>query len=130
MAAPALPDALAEAPPSARKQLKSTLLGVAPPKFDEEEESATMVARVPQELLDAASPDDDEATHFREVFDQFLAMKRQCGESTAGLTFEKFQQTLRRNRDQIVSRHGARKVRFTVYTKNGKAALKATPIKS
>jgi hypothetical protein len=56
-------------------------------------------------------------------------MKRQCGEATANLTFEKFAVTLRKNKDQILSRHGAAKVRFTVYEKDGKAALKATPIK-
>ena len=89
-----------------------------------------MVARVPQELLDqSASSASEEEKHFREVFEQFVAMKKKCGEPTAGLTFEKFAVTLRKNRDQIVQRHGASKVRFTVYEKNGKAALKATPIK-
>lgn len=114
-----------------RKQLKSTLLGVAPPTYDDDDDDgATMVARVPQELLDATNAEEaEQAAHFREVYDQFVATKKQCGESTAGLTFEKFSQTLRKNRDSIVNKHGAKKVRFTVYTKNGKAALKATPIK-
>jgi hypothetical protein len=118
-----------------RKQLKRTLLGVPPPADDDEEdEGATMVAKVPDELLAQSSqsiraqPDDEDA-HFREVFEKFLETKKQCGEPTAGLTYEKFLVTLRKNRDQIVSRHGARKVRFTVYVKAGKAALKATPIR-
>ncbi len=118
-----------------RKQLKRTLLGVPPPSMDDEDEDegATMVARVPEELLaqSATTPlgGDDEDKHFREVFEKFLETKKQCGEPTAGLTYEKFVVTLRKNRDQIVSRHGAQKVRFTVYVKAGKAALKATPIR-
>ncbi len=123
-------------PASQRKQLKRTLLGVPPPADDDDDDDgATMVARVPEELLaqsaslPTAGGGDDEEAHFREVFKSFLDTKKQCGEPTAGLTFEKFVVTLRKNRDQIVSRHGARKVRFTVYVKNGKAALKATPIR-
>ncbi len=124
-----------EAPPqSSKRKLKSTLLGVAPPDDDDDDdddEESTMVARVPQELLaqTAGDPSDEETAHFREVFQQFRAMKEQCGEPTASLTFDKFKVTLEKNRDQIVKRHGARRVRFTVYAKNGKAALKATPIK-
>jgi hypothetical protein len=76
-----------------------------------------------------ASEQDREAAHFHQVFDQFVATKQHCGESTAGLTLEKFSQTLRKNQDQIVARHGAKSVRFTVYVKDGKAALKATPVK-
>lgn len=71
----------------------------------------------------------DEQAHFKEVFEQYLTTRGQCGESTEGLSFEKFLVTLRKNRDQIISRHDAKAVRFTVYVKNGKAALKASPIK-
>ena len=63
------------------------------------------------------------------MFEQFLSTKKQCNEAVAGLTYEKFVVTLRKNREQIVAKHGASKVRFTVYVKEGKAALKATPIK-
>lgn len=105
-----------------------------PPTEDDEDDDdgATMVARVPKELLEQSASTrmgDDEESHFREVFQKFVDTKKECGESTTGLTYEKFVVTLRKNRDQIVSRHGARKVRFTVYVKNGKAALKATPIR-
>ncbi|MBX3275250.1 MAG: cell division protein FtsK, partial [Sandaracinaceae bacterium] len=128
------PSAAFAAPPRTERKLKSTLLGVAPPDDDDDDdddEESTMVARVPDELLAqaAGAAGDEETAHFREVFAQFKAMKEQCGEPTAGLTFEKFRVTLDKNREQITKRHGARRVRFTVYTKNGKAALKATPIK-
>jgi len=119
---------------------KGTLLGVGDPNaiasgssgdggFPEDDEAATMVAEVPRELLAAAHSADPDEGHFREVFERFVEAKKECGEPVVGLTYEKMSQTLRKNRDQIVSRHGARTVRFTVYVKDGKAALKATPIK-
>jgi hypothetical protein len=104
-------------------------------EFDDEDgddEDATMVASIPQELLAQSTTEsaaNEEDRHFREVFDRFVALKKECGESTAGLTFDKFVVTLRKNRDAILSRHEAARVRFTVYTKAGKAALKATPLK-
>lgn len=67
--------------------------------------------------------------HFREVYDLFIAEKRRNGESVTGLTFEKFSGVLKRNRETILSQHQASEVRFTVYSKNGKASVKATPIK-
>ena len=99
------------------------------PFADDDEDGATMVAQVPEALLAAAAEGDDEQRHFQEVFEQFLAMKRQCGEPTAGLTFLKFAGTLRKNKTAILSKHDVKDVRFTVYEKNGKAALKATPVK-
>ena len=71
-------------------------------------------------------PDESE---WRGVFDDFVALKQQCGENLDGFTFEKFQTTLRKNRDALVQRHGAKRVKFSVYVKDGRAALKANPIK-
>ncbi len=70
-----------------------------------------------------------EEAHFKEVFDQFVSTKKQCGESTAGLTFDRFAQKLRKNTSDLKARYKCRTVKFQVYTKNGKAALKATPVK-
>jgi hypothetical protein len=75
--------------------------------------------------VELAAPVDEE-TEWKAVFDQFLALKEQCGEPTAGMTFEKFKTTLQRNKEALVQR-GATAVKFTVYIKEGKAALKATP---
>jgi hypothetical protein len=71
----------------------------------------------------------DEDAHWRDVYEQYVATRKQCGESIDNLTFEKFGLTLRKTRDQILEKHGARSVRFTVQVKEGKAALKAQPIK-
>jgi hypothetical protein len=154
-AAPAPPKEASNAAIKRPPQLGQTLLGIpaaqaaafgsgpvqAPRKAAEppqlmgdEDDGATMVARVPDELLAKAAQQQAESEaeqekHFREVYEQFVATKKQCGEPTKDLTFEKFVVTLRKNRDQIVKRHDATKVRFTVYVKDGKAALKATPIR-
>lgn len=70
-----------------------------------------------------------EEDYFREIFEQFLELKKKCGEPTSGLTFAKFGEKLRKNRSDLMSKTGCTEVRFTVYVKDGKAALKATPVK-
>ncbi|MCC6214581.1 MAG: hypothetical protein IT376_06910 [Polyangiaceae bacterium] len=77
----------------------------------------------------AAADEDDPRAEWQRVFEEFVALKQQCGEPTEGFTYEKFEQTLIKNRDALVQRHGAKRVKFSVYVKDGKAALKASPIK-
>ncbi len=90
---------------------------------------ATVVADPSEDLLRQASAGGEEA-YFRQVFDDFAELKRKCGESTDGLTYEKFAAKLRANRDQLVAKYACKAVKFQVYVKDGKAALKATPVKS
>jgi hypothetical protein len=71
----------------------------------------------------------DEET-FRTVFDEFIALKKKCGEPTNSLTYEKFSAKLKKNREALIAKHGCEEVRFQVYIKDGRAALKATPVKS
>jgi hypothetical protein len=73
--------------------------------------------------------EEDELTEWQKVYEEFLAVKQQCGENTAGMTFEKFKSTLQRNKDALVQQRGVTRVKFTVYVKEGKAALKASPVK-
>ena len=67
--------------------------------------------------------------YFKSVFDQFLSVKKSCGEPTSGLTYAKFSEKLVKNRHDLMAKTGCKEVRFTVYVKDGKAALKATPVK-
>ena len=67
--------------------------------------------------------------YFKQVYDQFIAVKQSCYEPTSGLTYQKFSEKLIKNRDDLMAKTGCREVRFTVYVKDGKAALKATPVK-
>lgn len=80
----------------------------------------------------APTPDPSGANvdpYFKSVFDQFVALKKSCGEPTSGLTYGKFAEKLVKNRDDLMAKTGCKEVRFTVYAKDGKAALKATPVK-
>jgi sensor domain CHASE-containing protein len=78
---------------------------------------------------DSAGAAQGEDPEWPRIYDEFVSTKNQCGESTDGFTFDKFKNTLRKNRDAIIQRHGVRRVKFSVYVKDGKAALKASPIK-
>ncbi len=102
------------------------------PRLGDDDEDATMVGAVPAELMAQATGESAAAAEPGEwlaVFDDFVRTKKQCGEPTDGLTFEKFAQTLKKNRDALVQRHGCKRVKFTVYIKDGRASLKATPVK-
>ncbi|MCS6898785.1 MAG: MXAN_5187 family protein [Myxococcales bacterium] len=90
-----------------------------------EQGDATVVGKVP-ELIEASA---DDTADWPQVFEDFLRVKRQNGESTDGLTFEKFQKTLRKNREALIQQHGCKRVKFTVYVKEGRAALKASPVR-
>ena len=94
---------------------------------EDDEDVATKVAQAPSEILGAGH--DPEAAEWVGVYDDFIQTKRRCGEPTESLTFEKFQQTLRKNRDALIERHGCKRVKFTVYVKDGRASLKATPVR-
>lgn len=78
--------------------------------------------------LQQASADPEE--EWRAVYTVFVATKQQCGESTEGFTYEKFRKTLVKNRDALIARHGVSRVKFAVHVKEGKAALKASPVRS
>lgn len=99
---------------------------------NDDDEDATMVGAVPAEVMaqatgaNAAAP---EPAEWLSVYDDFIRVKKQCGEPTEGLSFEKFAQTLKKNRDALIERHRCKRVKFTVYTKDGRASLKATPVK-
>jgi len=70
-----------------------------------------------------------EEQHFQDVFREFAATRDQCGEPNDGLTYDKFVAKLRKNKEQLVQKYACKTVRFQVYVKEGKAALKATPVK-
>ncbi len=124
----------------------------------EDNPDATRVAMVPQELIKAArasgptgmtaerpalkptssapavprvasAPVSEEDKHFQDVFRDFIATREKCGEPADGLTFEKFKAKLLKNKEQLVAKYNCKSVRFQVYVKEGKAALKASPVK-
>ncbi|MBM7117956.1 MXAN_5187 family protein [Archangium primigenium] len=70
-----------------------------------------------------------EEQHFQDVFREFVVTREHCGEAQDGLTYDKFVAKLRKNKEQLVQKYACKTVRFQVYVKEGKAALKATPVK-
>jgi hypothetical protein len=103
-------------------------------EFADDGDEATVVSQAPMELLQRAGLEEEanraELADWKRVYDDFVRVKKECGEPVEGLTFERFQGTLRKNKENLLARHpGSSRVRFTVYTKDGRAALKASPTK-
>jgi hypothetical protein len=133
-ARPAPPPAVARPPVVAPPPVvRPPPVMAAPHPEDDGDEDATMVGAVPAELLAQATGESraasDEAADWLGVYEDFLRTKKQCGEPTDGLTFDKFSHTLKKNRDALISKHGCKRVKFSVYVKEGRASLKATPVR-
>ncbi|HEX2732760.1 MAG TPA: MXAN_5187 family protein [Polyangiaceae bacterium] len=131
-AAAASPETRREAPlPKVPEPRAKPSLPKAPQRFAETMPEAGSVAPVPaaEAPKPAEAQSSDPQGEWQAVFQEFLRVKGECGESTTSLTYEKFEGTLKRNRDAIVNKHGVGRVKFTVYVKDGKAALKASPVK-
>jgi hypothetical protein len=69
----------------------------------------------------------DEQRQWREVYEQFVARRRECGEA-ADVTWERFSATLQKSRAEVVARARSRSARFSVVVKDGRAAVKAAPL--
>lgn len=80
------------------------------------------------QLDPSADPTD---AYYQEVFEEFMQVKQACGESTANFTYDKFAKKLAKQTAAIkAKRAGVADVKFTVYVKDGKAALRAKVIKA
>jgi len=89
-------------------------------------------ARKPPPPRSAQQPAGDgqpKQAEWRQVYEDFVSLKQQCGEKIDGLTYEKFEVTLKKNENTLIQKHGASSVKFSVYVKDGKAALKASPVR-
>jgi hypothetical protein len=92
-----------------------------------------MVGAVPADVMAEATGDAraalEEASEWAIVYEEFVRTKRTCGEPTEGLTYDKFALKLAQNRDDLTKRYACKRVKFSVYIKEGHASLKATPIR-
>jgi hypothetical protein len=91
-------------------------------------EALLRAAREVSQVAPAPPPEDPLEVEFRQVYRDFIETKQACGEPTEGITFDKFAGKLRSNRQQLITRYACKTVKFQVYVKDGKAALKATPV--
>jgi hypothetical protein len=99
------------------------------PQFGDDDEENTMLAEQ-RSIGSSGTPAQLELAEWRAVYEEFVKTKQGCGESIEGLSFEKFQNTLRKNRDSIRERYQCERVKFTVYVKEGRASLKASPVRN
>jgi hypothetical protein len=129
--APLLGGAFEAAPVPARAEPE-------PDRFGRPERFAAPAAAPAPAPLDApaeaapaatADPATDEEGHWREIFQDFLRVRAECGEPAQGLPYDRFRQKLQANKATLVAKYGCRTVRFQVYVKDGKTALKATPVR-
>ncbi len=111
--------------PAAPKRPPTPPTGAGKPPAVSQKAAATSSATT----ASSADGSREEQVYFQEIYDQFAALKKQLGEPLDQLTFEKFQVTLAKNRDTLKARYGCSAVKFQVYEKDGKASLKATPVK-
>jgi hypothetical protein len=65
-----------------------------------------------------------------EVFQAYRDARKATGQGVAGLTPEKLDALLARQESAIRERYGVEQVRFKVVVEDGKAKLKATPVRS
>ena len=79
--------------------------------------------------MPGAEGDDPDEPHWRETYDRFVELKVQLGEPADRISFEKFAAKLKKNRADLVAKHNCKGVRFSVYEKDGKAAIKASAIR-
>jgi aspartate ammonia-lyase len=63
----------------------------------------------------------------RELYTQYIAAKKQCGEDTSRLTFDAVARSVNKQVPEIMTRFNAKSVEFKVVVKDGKASLKAVP---
>ena len=66
--------------------------------------------------------------YYRQVFDEFVATKEACDEPVEGVDYKRFRAKLVRTRKSLLDRFECVEVRFRVYVRDGKAALKAAPV--
>jgi hypothetical protein len=126
---PGAPPPPANRPATPAAPFAAPVAGGAPAPREEDEQ--TTVAQPSADLIAATGQTEsaDTQAEWKGVYEEFIRTKQQCGEPTDGLTFEKFQQTLKKNRDALIQRHGCKRVKFSVYVKEGRASLKATPVR-
>jgi hypothetical protein len=72
--------------------------------------------------LRAASDLSDERA--RQIYSAYVQAKRQAGESTAGLTYDRLAKSLRDQSAKLRAQHPNRALDYEVVTKDGKAVIR------
>ena len=64
-----------------------------------------------------------------DLFEAYRSARESCGEDVSGVSRAKLDQLVAKQRTAIQQRYGCEEVRFRVVVEDGKAKLKATPVK-
>ena len=78
---------------------------------------------------EAAAEEDALEAALLQIYREFIDTKKRCGEADV-VAYDRFAEKLRENRRQLMERFGCKDVKFIVYVKEGKAAVKASPVKA
>lgn len=68
----------------------------------------------------ASAPDKET----REIYNKYVQARRQAGESTANITYDKLAKSLQAQRQTLKKKHGDRNVDFEVVTKDGRTMIR------
>jgi len=74
------------------------------------------------------SPEDRENAAYKQVFDKYVSARRKCGQSD-DLAFESIRDVLKKQVRTIKSRYRCKSVKFRVTVEDGKAKVKAVPLR-
>ena len=126
------PAAMAPPPPNAPRADAAAPTSLRPPLMPTPPQGASLppagVAAPPAPLPAQEMTPAEEQAYFRQIYAEFIALKQRLGEPVDQFPFERFEATLKKNRDALKARVNCKTVTFQVYEKDGKASLKATPI--
>jgi hypothetical protein len=95
-------------------------------EMDDEDNTSKLGAEEKTKAIDTVDP---EEAHIREVYAEYVSARQRTGEGSGSLTLDKFRAKLASNKEQLIAKYGCRTARFSVYIKDGKAAIKATPVR-
>lgn len=70
-----------------------------------------------------------EGTGYRSVYDQLIEARRKTGQAT-NISFDSIQSTLQKQEKAIKAQYGCDSVRFKVSIQDGKAKMKAVPVRN
>ena len=100
------------------------------PAFQDDSGRASIPLGDSTDSVSLADAGDDREAYYRQIFDEFVETKVACGEPIEGFTYEKFAKKLRKQSESLLGRDDVADVQFSVYVKDGKAALRAKVIKA
>jgi hypothetical protein len=100
------------------------------PSFHDDEVAPSPSLHDSSDSVSLADAGSDREAYYRTIYDEFVETKVACGEPIEGFTYEKFAKKLRKQSESLMTRDDVSDVEFSVYVKDGKAALRAKVVKA